>query len=307
MRFGVVGTAHWARTVTIPVLRAHPDVELVALTGRDRARSDALATEVGCRSTDFETLLAGVDAVAFVVPPAVQGELARRAAEAGRHLVLEKPVAADLAAAEALESAARDAGVAAVVFLTRLFVPSVRAFLASVADLGATSAAAQFRSNALLEGSPYAGSTWRQAVLGEVWDVTPHALSVLTPILGGVTEVSGKRADDGTISLAFTHTGGTSTLTIDLRNPERDLLERYAVTGTGGERVFENVGYDRAGAFRSAVENLMRQVRYGADTAPLSAAVDIVAVAAAAAEAITTGTARPVARPPRPLPLPRIE
>ncbi len=64
---------------------------------------------------DFETLLEDVDAVAFAVPPGIQAELALVAAASGKHLLLDKPVAMTVAAANALRDAAISTGVASVV------------------------------------------------------------------------------------------------------------------------------------------------------------------------------------------------
>jgi predicted dehydrogenase len=77
-----------------------------------------------------------VDAVAFSLPPDAQPGLAVRAARAGRHLLLEKPVALSVAAADAVAGAVAEAGVASVVFFTQRFEPEVRAWLARTAAGG---------------------------------------------------------------------------------------------------------------------------------------------------------------------------
>src|SRR5690349_4857976 len=92
LRVGLVGGGPWARRVHGPSLAAHGDVDLAAVWTR---RPDA-AAELGAEfdapvAPDLDALLADVDAVAFAVPPAVQGELAIRAAAAGVHLICEKP------------------------------------------------------------------------------------------------------------------------------------------------------------------------------------------------------------------------
>ena len=71
-----------------------------------------------------------MDAVAFAVPPHVQAPLAVRAAEAGKHLLLEKPVALSVADADAVVTAVEKAGVASVVFFTWRFNREIRAWLA---------------------------------------------------------------------------------------------------------------------------------------------------------------------------------
>ena len=53
-----------------------------------------------------------------------------------------------------------------------------------------TGARVRQHTEAMLPGSPYAGSVWRQAEGAALWDLGPHALSVLTAILGPVEKIS---------------------------------------------------------------------------------------------------------------------
>src|SRR4029077_14102272 len=64
----------------------------------------------------FDELLERCDAIAFAVPPDVQAALAPRAAAAGKHLLLEKPLAFNLADAERLADAVDEAGVRTLLF-----------------------------------------------------------------------------------------------------------------------------------------------------------------------------------------------
>ena len=75
-----------------------------------------------------------MDAVAFAVPPETQAELALVAVNAGKHLLLDKPVALTVAAANALRDAATAAGVASVVFFTDRFADESRAWFREVGD-----------------------------------------------------------------------------------------------------------------------------------------------------------------------------
>lgn len=85
MRFGLVGTGHWARTAHAAGLTATDGAELTGVWGRNAGKAAALARDVGARSyDDIDALLAEVDAVAFAVPPDVQAPIAARAARARR-------------------------------------------------------------------------------------------------------------------------------------------------------------------------------------------------------------------------------
>src|SRR3954464_12268716 len=94
MRFGVLGTGFWAEHVHAASLAEHPDAELVGVWGRDLAKAKAVGARFDVPGyADVDALLADVDAGSFALPPDVQVPLAVRAAEAGKHLLLEKPIA----------------------------------------------------------------------------------------------------------------------------------------------------------------------------------------------------------------------
>ena len=92
--FGLVGTGHWARATHAPAIVATDGAELVGGVGAPARGGRPLADAHGVRAyDDFDALLDDVDAVAFSVPPDVQAPLATRAARAGKHLLLDKPIA----------------------------------------------------------------------------------------------------------------------------------------------------------------------------------------------------------------------
>src|ERR1700678_4567851 len=129
MRFGLVGTGYWASFTHAPALATTPGATLTAVWGRNRDATSALAARFGAvPHDDFGEFLGSVDAVAFAVPPDVQARLAIRAAEAGKHLLLEKPVALSVADADAVVTAVEKAGVASVVFFTWRFNREIRAW-----------------------------------------------------------------------------------------------------------------------------------------------------------------------------------
>jgi predicted dehydrogenase len=127
LRFGLVGTGYWARVAHARALASVPGIQFASVWGRNPEAAAAVAADHGISShADFDAFLADVDGVAFSVPPDVQSELAVRAAQAGKHLLLEKPVAMTETAAEALVTAVRAAGVASVVSSPAAFSPTSR-------------------------------------------------------------------------------------------------------------------------------------------------------------------------------------
>jgi predicted dehydrogenase len=270
LRFGLVGTGFWARLVHAQALASTPGIELSAVWGRDEAAAGSLAAEHGATAyRDFDEFLAAVDAVAFSVPPHVQSPLAVRAASAGRHLLLEKPIATSLAQAQMLEDAARAAGVATVVFFTGRFQPGVRAWLTDVGEPGGWSGgSASWLGSALAEaGSPF-DTPWRREK-GGLWDVGPHAVSLLWASLGpvvAVTAVAG-RADLSCLVLQH-HSGATSTAVVTLSAPPAAAAVELQVWGERGRSAAPAQTGDPVAALRVALTELAGNARAGRQAHP---------------------------------------
>ncbi len=82
---------------------ALPGVTLVGVADTDAERVAAVAAKCGVMgTTDYRELLAKVDLVSIVTPPATHFAIAHAALEAGVHVLVEKPVTEHVAEAEAL-------------------------------------------------------------------------------------------------------------------------------------------------------------------------------------------------------------
>src|ERR1700731_145010 len=115
LRFGLVGTGYWARIAHAPALASAEGIDLAGVWGRDRqGTADLAAAHHATPYGDIAALLAAVDGVAFAVPPDVQAPIAVTAARAGKHLLLEKPVALAEAEADDLVEAVTQSQVASV-------------------------------------------------------------------------------------------------------------------------------------------------------------------------------------------------
>lgn len=264
LRMGVVGTGYWAEVVHAAGVAAHPDVELAGVWGRDVAKARALGELHGVRGhDDFEALLDEVDLLTFAVPPQVQVELATRAAEAGKHLLLEKPVSTDLAAADRLVEAVDAGGVSTVVFFTQRFVPAWEEWFDEVCSHGPLGGNASWYAAHAATGSPFANSPWRKED-GALWDVGPHALSQLLPALGPVTEVAGSRGRGDLVHLVLSHEGGaTSVMSLCMTMPggaERVGVELY---DEHGWHVRPDLERDVDQAYAGALSDLLANVAAG--------------------------------------------
>ncbi|MCX4672804.1 Gfo/Idh/MocA family oxidoreductase [Streptomyces sp. NBC_01381] len=259
LRMGLVGTGPWASSTHAPALAAHPDVELGGVWGRRPEAAAALASahEVPAYA-EVDELFAVSDAVAFAVPPDVQAPLAARAAAAGCHLLLDKPVATSVAAARDLAAAADAAGVASVVFFTLRFAAPTSDWVARQAATGGwfTGRAEWYGSFYAPDGSSPFDSPWR-ARRGGLWDVGPHALSMLVPLLGDVTAVTAAAGPADTVHLVLRHSGGaSSTAALSLTAPAKASGVTVELRGEAGTTLMPSGG-GSLDAFRSAVDALV--------------------------------------------------
>ncbi|MGW2492066.1 Gfo/Idh/MocA family protein [Streptomyces sp. NPDC001606] len=266
MRIGLLGTGPWAQAAHAPALAAHPGVEFAGVWGRRPEAAAELAERYAVTAyDDVDALLAEVDAVAVALPPSVQAELAVRAARAGRHLLLDKPVAVSVAAGRAVVAAVERAGVASVVFFTLRFQKEPEAWIEEqAAAAGWFTARAHWLGAVFTSGSPYAVSPWRREK-GALWDVGPHALSVLLPVLGDVRQVvaAGYGPVD-TVHLVLDHaTGASSTLTLSLSAPPAAAGAGVQLWGEAGVTQLPDGTEGAVAALSRAVDALLTAARTG--------------------------------------------
>lgn len=113
MKLGVLGTGMIVKEF-LPWLAQFPGAEVCALcsTPRSAPLAARLCEENGIprQFTDFSAMLREVDTVYIAVPNLAHAEYIRAALEAGRHVIVEKPMAASAAEAEELAALAREKG-----------------------------------------------------------------------------------------------------------------------------------------------------------------------------------------------------
>jgi predicted dehydrogenase len=109
---GIVGAGRFA-AFCIAAFEGLPDARVVAVMDADRTRADAIAPPGAATYADIEALLGdpAVDIVHVATPPYLHGPITERAAECGKHVFVEKPLATTLEEARAALAAAERAGV----------------------------------------------------------------------------------------------------------------------------------------------------------------------------------------------------
>lgn len=104
-----------------------PRAQVAAAFSRSAARRETLMAQTGLLVTgDLDVIFADpdIDVVAVMTPPSSHLELAARAADAGKHILLEKPLEITTARSQALVERIERAGVVAAVMLQHRFKPS---------------------------------------------------------------------------------------------------------------------------------------------------------------------------------------
>ncbi|WP_405003028.1 Gfo/Idh/MocA family oxidoreductase [Kitasatospora purpeofusca] len=294
MRIGLLGTGTWAERVHAPVLAEHPGVEFAGVWGRRPEAAAALGEKYGVPGhTDLDRLLAEVDAVSIALPPTVQADLAVRAAEAGCHLLLDKPVALTVPDARRVVEAAEAHRVASVVFFTVRFGGEQLPWIEEQTAVGGWFTGRSDWLGSVFapdSTSAYAASQWRKDK-GALWDVGPHALSVLLPVLGDATAVTAVPGPLDTVHLVLRHVGGaSSTLALSLTAPVAGGGTAMELRGESGTVRLPERGEGPHAAFHRALDALATAARTG-EAHPCSAAFGLrtVEILAAAERSLAAG------------------
>ena len=140
-QFGVlVHGAGWVSTQHIAAFAANPHTRIVAISSRKLASCQKRAEEAGLSDVafygDLDKALAheGVDIVSVCTPQHLHCENTLAAAEAGKHIVIEKPVANSLDELRAMRDAVRQAGVRTIVSFVLRWNPLFETVKAMIAD-----------------------------------------------------------------------------------------------------------------------------------------------------------------------------
>ena len=140
LRLGVIGIGRIARAHIDAALDMPDLVRLTAFCSRDPEAAEAAATTVGVGRIygDYHALLAddAVDAVIACVPQDLHEDVGLAAARAGKHVLMEKPLARTAGEAERLVEAARSAGITLMSAQSRRFPASVQELVRRLPHLG---------------------------------------------------------------------------------------------------------------------------------------------------------------------------
>lgn len=247
---GVISSMH------VKAIRALPNARLVAAVDTVSEKAKELAATEGARAlTDLDEALRlpGVDVVCVCVPSGLHAEIGVRAARAGKHVVVEKPMDVTLAAADRLIAACKDSGVKLTVISQRRFENVFRKVhdLATNGGLGGqllgTAELKWFRSQQYYESAEWRG-TWELDGGGALMNQGVHYIDLLRWMMGPVEWVSavcetkahtGIEVED--VALAHIKFTSGALASVDASTAAfPGLKERLELTGSNGTVVVES-------------------------------------------------------------------
>lgn len=127
LNVGIVGLG-WAASGHLPAFRANPEIEVVAVcSSKDLSKEEIVewTGRDGVLYHDYDEFLQhpGLNIVDICTPHPLHPQQAIKAAEAGKHLMIEKPLALDYKSLLAMRRAIQQAGVKSTVYFELRFIP----------------------------------------------------------------------------------------------------------------------------------------------------------------------------------------
>jgi predicted dehydrogenase len=184
MNIALVGLGKISLDQHIPAIRANPALALVA-----GCSPHSVVDGLPCYHS-LDAMLAQhpeIDALAICTPPQVRYELARRAMQAGKHVLLEKPPAATAGEAEAIRALAMQHSVSVLAGWHSRYAPAIDQARAWVATHAVSAVRVAWKEN-VRKWHP--GQRWIFEAGGMgVFDSGINALSILTALFPGQLQV----------------------------------------------------------------------------------------------------------------------
>ncbi len=196
IKAAVVGLGWWGKTLVEAVQGKSDKIQFVAANTRTRAKAEDFCRDkkIDLRD-DLDAVLkdAKIDAVVYATPHSMHEEHIKRAAAAGKHIFVEKPLALKVASAKAAIDAVRKAKVVLGVDFQRRFHPSIAEFHKRIKNgsLGTLSVAVGEVSTP--SGLALAKESWRvnpeETPAGAMTGLGVHLVDGFIDLLGEVDEV----------------------------------------------------------------------------------------------------------------------
>lgn len=137
VRIGVIGTGAICQLMHLPILSERSDVEVAAVADLDDLKARNVARRFGVRRVlDDDALVADdeIEGVVVSAPSFVHESMTKACLEAGKHVLVERPLALSAGGVRWIMKAARESGRGVVPGMAQRYQPNVRAFRSAIAD-----------------------------------------------------------------------------------------------------------------------------------------------------------------------------
>lgn len=234
-------------------VREVPEAQLTAIYGRNLAKADAFAGQYGIRAYDDVGQMVErekIDLCIVCTPHPAHREVTVVALEAGANVLVEKPLASNLADCDAMIDAARRSGrQLGTISQRRLYPPSLR--IREAIDSGKIGVPALgivqllgWRSEEYYRSDPWRGS-WAGEGGGVLVNQAPHQLDLLLWYMGEPEEVYGIwrninhpyiEVDDTAVAIVKFKNGGVANLVVS-NSQKPGLFGKVHIHGSNGASV----------------------------------------------------------------------
>ena len=250
VRWGLIGCGDISRKRVAPALRDSPLCELISVSRAKAELAESFAGEFGARRSysDLRHLLLDheIEAVYVATPVHLHAEQTIAAAEAGKHVLCEKPMALDVAECNRMIAACRSNNVKLGVAYYRHFYPVVRR-VKELVDSGELGVPIIVQVNAFEWFDPKVSDARSWLIRkdlsggGPMFDFGCHRIEVLLDIFGCVRDVKAtlgnaffEREVEDVATAVFQFEGGmcgSLTVTHAAREPQ-DTFDLFCSNGS---------------------------------------------------------------------------
>jgi predicted dehydrogenase len=250
VRWGLIGCGDISQKRVAPALRDADRCELYAVARAQADRAQEFAQEFGAHThyADWRNLIADaeIDAVYIATPVDLHAEQTIAAAQAGKHVLCEKPMALTVADCDRANAACREAGVKLGIAYYRRFYPVLSRIKQIIAS-GEIGQPVMARINAFEQFDPQPGEPRHWLIEkarsggGPMMDFGCHRIEVLMNLLGPIVRMQAfidqvrlKRDVEDTAGAFFRfETGARATLLVSHATFEsQDTLDVFGSGGT---------------------------------------------------------------------------
>lgn len=255
IRLGLLGAGPWGRRY-ISTIRALPGTRLAVLASRNPESATLAPPDCKIFADWREAVNApDVDALIVATPPRLHTEMAVAIIDAGRPVLIEKPMTLSRSDARRIEDQAAKSGVLAMVGHTQLFNSAFRELKGQLPKIGAIRRVRSMSGN----WGPF------RTDLSPLWDYAPHDVAMCMDLFNRTPQrLAAQRERHGrfeggigeTYRLDLDFAGGVA-VQIVVGNTIQPKCRRFVVSGTEGELIFDDLAPSKLMLRRDGTEAAM--------------------------------------------------